>query len=101
MPFDRLAEREDRAPPVIERPEGRQGRRRLWPRRTISFQACVTAGVGVGGVSSGVTERGANFSLQRIFPVACITTNNVVIEPIVIANPVKPFRKKAYEKAPR
>jgi hypothetical protein len=36
-----------------------------------------------------------NFSFQRIFPVACITTNKVMIEPIVIAKPVKPFRKNA------
>ena len=37
----------------------------------------------------------ANFSFQRIFPVACITTNNVMIDPMVIASPVKPFRKNA------
>lgn len=33
----------------------------------------------------------ANLSFQRILPVACITTNNVMIDPIVIARPVKPM----------
>ncbi len=41
----------------------------------------------------------ANLSFQRIFPVACITMKSVMIEPIVTARPVKPFKKNAYENA--
>lgn len=37
----------------------------------------------------------ANFSAQRIRPVICITTNSVMIEPMVIASPVNPLKKKA------
>ena len=54
-----------------------------------------TADAGDGGGKGSAGGAGANRSFQRILPVACITTNSVRIEPIVIANPVKPFRKKA------
>ena len=38
-----------------------------------------------------------NFSAQFILAVICITTNNVMIAPIVTVSPVKPSKKKAYE----
>jgi len=43
----------------------------------------------------------ANFSAHLIRPVICITTKSVTMEPIVIANPVKPLKKNAYEKSTR
>jgi hypothetical protein len=38
---------------------------------------------------------------QSIRAVICITTNSVTIAPMVIASPVNPGRKKAYEKSTR
>ncbi len=80
----------------------------------ISFKACAARAAvagydrtsvqlvmlaGAPRVSAGLIEGAgagtANLSFQRIFPVACITTNRVMIEPLVIARPVKPFRKNA------
>lgn len=51
--------------------------------------------------TDGALSLAANLSFQRILPVACITTNSVMIDPTVMARPVKPFRKNAYEKATR
>lgn len=39
----------------------------------------------------------ANFSDQRTFAVICITINKVKIAPIVMASPVNPSKKNAYE----
>src|SRR6185369_10298962 len=44
------------------------------------------------GVSAGLT---LNLSAQRIRPVICMTTKSVRTEPMVMASPVKPFRKNA------
>ena len=44
-----------------------------------------------------ISPRVANRSDQRILPVTCITTNRVTIAMIVIASPVNPFQKNAYE----
>jgi hypothetical protein len=49
----------------------------------------------------GTAPRDFSLSDQRIRPVACMTINNVTIEMIVIANPVNPFQKNAYEKSTR
>jgi hypothetical protein len=43
----------------------------------------------------------ANLSAQRTRPVICITTKSVRTEPIVIARPVMPLKKKAYENMTR
>ena len=43
----------------------------------------------------------ANFSSQLVRPVTCIITNNVTMEPIVIARPVNPLKKNAYENSTR
>jgi hypothetical protein len=37
----------------------------------------------------------ANTSLQRIRPVSCMAADSVRIDPIVIARPVNPLKKKA------
>ena len=50
------------------------------------------------GFSRGFNE---NLSVQRIRPVTCIATNKVTTEPMVIARPVKPFKKNAYENITR
>src|SRR5215475_11892115 len=44
---------------------------------------------------SGLRDRTAKRSDQRIRPVACITTNNVTIAITVIESPVNPRQKKA------
>ncbi len=49
-------------------------------------------------LSAHVRPRGgpaANISLQRTRPVSCIAANKVRIEPMVIASPVNPLKKKA------
>ena len=55
----------------------------------------IAEGTGVCGANCSVGCGVENFSRQRILPLACITTNSVTIEPIVIARPVKPCRKNA------
>ena len=42
-----------------------------------------------------------NFSVHWIRPVICMTTNSVRIAPIVIASPVNPSKKNAYENRTR
>ena len=46
-----------------------------------------------------LAAKALNFSSQRIRPVICMTTKSVKMEPIVMARPVKPLKKKAYEKS--
>ncbi len=46
-------------------------------------------------------RRMANFSDHFTLPVACMTTNKVITEIIVIARPVNPFQKNACEKITR
>jgi hypothetical protein len=46
-------------------------------------------------------SRRANFSSHRIRPVICITTNSDRIVPIVMAKPVNPWKKNAYENKTR
>jgi hypothetical protein len=48
-------------------------------------------------LGSGTRERAANRSAHRILPVTCMTTNSVIMAIIVIASPVNPFQKNAYE----
>ena len=49
----------------------------------------------LGDWGSSDSECIANFSVQRMRPVICITTNSVTIAPMVIASPVKPGKKNA------
>src|SRR5215475_8182707 len=46
--------------------------------------------------ASGFAEANRKRSDQLIFAVNCITTNNVTIDPIATARPVKPSKKNAY-----
>ena len=71
--------RSERGTPAIEPPE-RAG-------RTVFGRAQ--------RLPTGGFDRDANFSDQRILPVACITTNSVTTEMMVMAKPVNPFQKKA------
>ena len=60
----------------------------IWsPFANQTLHAALTEGAGLSPAE--------NLSFQRILPVACITTNSVMIDPIVIASPVNPFRKNA------
>ena len=52
-------------------------------------------GQGRPGEEPSVPGLPANFSDQRILPVACITTKSVITEMMVIARPVYPFQKNA------
>src|SRR5262249_27708860 len=61
------------------------------PRRCSRVKTLYAAGV-LTGVSVGLI---VNFSAQRMRPVTCMTTKSVNTEPMVMASPVKPFRKNA------
>jgi len=65
--------------------------REIHPRQSAQSSAVYSAGL---NLMSGLLTS-ANRSAQLIRAVDCITTNNVMIEPIVTASPVKPSKKNA------
>lgn len=73
--------------------KGHEGTRRKsseWAKPSCTFYRLSYKALG-----SGLRDRAAKRSDQRIRPVACITTNSVMIAITVIESPVNPRQKKA------